>query len=448
MRLVFITLLSVLISSSFVYAQSAEKCDGLDMNDPVAIKACLESDEVWYAARTKPMFEPNKDCAFLQMTVVKHEITSTDPNAGKRVNSKTLDDESIERPTCETISDVVELIHDRPSSWSPCMGYDEASDKFEHFKYCIVKSQQLRYNQPNRKVGKMDCKRAVATYQKALGDIYPVRQDQGDYYGRKLPATYTDPDCAQVDAFFNAAHQMEMAEMEKRHQEQMALRAKKKAEEKAAAKEFALKQQKAREMQAKYEESYQDSLDAMNETAMENFKTQEHPKDSIDNKNIRHALIQEVWSMMPEKRYKVDINVAKIIHTTAGYKFWTNNKMAPNVYHALKSVDVKKCNVNRGKAHCLYDVTVSSSIDYHGMQNPNQRAVYNNLGGFAGAGPRTFSLESDFTHNGTQWKANLTYDQAKKLMPPEAKMDPDQASKEREKAHCDYMSTLTGWPVC
>ena len=251
-----------------------------------------------------------------------------------------------------------------------------------------------------------------------------------------------------MDAFFNAAHEVELAEMEKRYQEEKALRAQAKAEREAKAKELAAAKKKARMAMAKYDEGYQDSLDAMSAQGLKNFKEQEHPKDSIDGKHIKRALVGEVWEMMPEKRYQSGSNIAKIIHTTSGFKSWTNNKMAPNVYHVIQKVEVQNCDLANGKARCTYDVTLGSNIDYHGMNNPDQRAVYNKLGDFAGGGARTITLESDFTHDGTQWIANLDYDQAKMLMPPEANYDQDQAAKDREKLHCDMMSTISGWPVC
>lgn len=446
MRILLAVLTFIIMTASPAYAQSAEKCEGLDMNNAQAIVTCLQSDEQWFAARTKPQFEPNQKCDFMQTMVLKISVTATDPQAAKRINSKTLETTEMPYPSCETLSEVVEIIHGRPASWSPCMGYDEADDKFEHFKYCLIKYQQLRYNQPNRKIGKMDCKRATATYQQALSNIYPPRPDQGEYYGRKLPPTYTAPDCVQVDAFFKAANEAEMAALQKRHEEQMAQKAKEKAEKRAKEKLAAEQAQKAREYKAKMEESYQDSMDKMNEPAMNAMKDAVHPKDAIDKKNIRHALIKEVWDMMPESRQKVDTTVVKLIHTTAGFKSWTNNKMAPNVYHAVKNVKIQKCGVSAGKAHCVYDVTVSSSIDYHGMQNLQQKQVYNKLGDLAGGGARTFTLESDFVHDGKQWKAKLNSDQAQKLLPPDAKYDANKAAKDREKMNCDMMSAM-GIPV-
>lgn len=442
MRILLATLTFIIMTASPAYAQSAEKCEGLDMNDAQAIVACLQSDEKWFAARTKPQFEPNQKCDFMQYMVLKISISATDPKAGKRINSKTLQTSDTPRPSCETLSEVVEIIHGRPASWSPCLDYDEAGDKFEHFKYCLIKYQQLRYNQPNRKIGKMDCKRATATYQQALSNIYPPRADQGEYYGRKLPPTYTAPDCAKVDAFFKAANEAEMAEMQKRHEEQMAKKAKAKAEKKAQEKLAAEQAQKAREYKAKMEESYQDSLNKMSEPAMNAIKNAVHPTDAIDKKNIRHALIGEVWGMMPESRHKNGTTVVKLIHTTAGFQTWTNNKMAPNVYHAVKNVEIQKCDVSAGKAHCIYDVTVSSSIDYHGMQNQQQKQVYNKLGDLAGGGPRTFTLESDFVHDGKQWKAKLEYSQAKQLLPPDVKYDAANDAKDREKMNCDIMSAM------
>ena len=440
---VLLTIITILAFKTFpAHAQSVEKCEKLNMDDAKAIVSCLESDEMWYKARTKPQFEPNQRCGFMQMQVVKLSLNATDPQAARQINSKTLKNKNIPHPSCATISEVVELIHGRPASWSACLGYDEAEDKFEHFKYCITKYQQLRYNQPGRGLGKMDCKRAVATYQQALSSIYPPRQDQGEYYGRTVPSTYTAPDCAQVDAFFQAVHEVEMAALEKRHQEQMVLKAQRKAEKEAKAKEAAENAKLAQEYKAKMEESYQNSLDKMNEPALNNMKNEVQPKDTITEQNIRKALIREVWDMMPESRHSMGTTVVKLIHTTAGFKTWTNNKMAPNVYHAVKNVTIKSCDVKSSKAHCVYEVTVSSSIDYHGMNNPQQRSIYNSLGKAAGGGPRTFTLESDFTHNGKQWQANLNYQQARKLLPPEAKYDADQAAKDREKMNCDTMSAM------
>lgn len=446
MRFFMAFLVLFLIGTLPVHAQTVEKCEGLDMSDPAAIVACLESDETWFAARTKPQFEPNQKCAFMQYMTVKISLSATDSAAAKRINSKSLENSDMPRPSCETLSEVVELIHGRPASWSACLGYDEAEDKFEHFKYCITKYQQLRYNQPGRGVGKMDCKRAVATYQQALSSIYLPRRDQGEYYGKAVPSTYTAPDCAQVDAFFQAAYEVEMAALEKRHQEQMVLKAQRKAEKEAKAKEAAENAKRFQEYKAKMEESYQNSLDKMNEPALNRMKNEEQPKDKIDNTYIRHALIREVWDMVPESRHKMGTTVVKLIHTTAGFKSWTNSKMAPNLYHAVKNATIQSCDIKGSKAHCVYDVTVSSSIDFHGIGNSDKRNVYNMLGGAAGGGPRTFTLESDFSHDGKRWKVELTYEQAKQLLPPEAKYDADRAAQDREKMNCDMMSAM-GVPV-
>lgn len=442
MRVLSAAFLIFAINTLPAFAQSPEKCEGLDFENAEAIVSCLESDEMWFAARTKPQFEPNQKCSTMQYLVLKISVSATDPKAANRINSKTLSESDAPRPSCETLSEVVEILHGRPSSWSPCLAYDEAPDKFEHFTYCLPKYQQLRYNQPNRKIGKMDCNRAVATYQQALGHIYPPRLDQGEYYGRALPSTYVAPDCAKVDAFFEAVNELEMAELQKRYEEQAALKAKQKAEKEALAKEVAAKAKRAQEFNAKMDESYQNALDEMNEPALARMKSEEHPENSINPSNIRTALIREIWRMMPETRHQTGSDIVKLIHTTAGFKSWASNKMAPNVYHAVKDVAIKNCDVRNGKAHCSYDVTVSSSIDYHGMQNQQQREVYNKLGDIAGGGPRTISLQSGFLHNGKQWEADLTYDQAKQLLPPEARQDADKAAEDREKMNCDMLSAM------
>lgn len=448
MRLVVATVMLLIAFSSHVFAQSASKCGSVDMNDPTAIKACLESDSMWYEARTKPMFEPNKDCGFLQMMVVKYKISSTDAKAGNRVNSKTLDDESIERPSCKTISDVVTLIRERPSAWSPCLGYDEADDKFEHFKYCVMTYQKLRYSQSNRQFGKMDCKNAIATYQQALGQIYPPRQDQGEFYGRKLPASYNDPDCMQVEAFFAAVNETEMAALEKHHQEAMALKAQRKAEKEAKAKEAAEKAKRTQEFHAKMEESYQRSLDNMDEEIygpgglLARVNDLEHPKDAIENKHIRRAIIKEMQRIVPEEEKTIMGITGKTEHTSGGFKTrLVGSHKAPIYFFGVDNAKIKKCDVAKGEAICTYDITLFTNVDNGGAGN--MEGVMDSLYKLSGAGPRTTTFESVLKHDGKQWTTTLTPEQTEFIFPPPpTPSEAEAAQKRREKTHCDTMSAL------
>ncbi|WP_157976373.1 hypothetical protein [Parahaliea mediterranea] len=448
MRIILAGLFSLAASAQATAAQAdpAQACGNLDMNDPAAILACLAADASEFNARTKAQFDPNQKCALMQYRVVQVATTALDPKAGRRVNSRTLADPNVDRPSCETLSEVVELIHGRPAAWSPCLGYDEAEDKFEHFTYCLPKYQQLRYGRAKATVGMMTCKRATATYQAALGYIYPPRTDQGDYLGRPLPATYVAPDCAEVDAFFKASHAVELAELEAQHQQQMKLKAERKAEAQKKAKEQALRAKKTQEMYARIEEDYQLGFEELNAQSLASLNSAEHPTDTIDNTQIRHALVKEIWALMPQSQHEGNGIKARLVHSSAGFFTWTNNPMAPNVYHAVKDVAIERCDVQDGRAHCRYTATVSSSIDYPGMQNAQQRQVYSKLGDVAGGGPRSLAMESDFYHDGQQWRAKLSYEQAKQLLPPNAKHDANQAAKEREKMNCDIMSAM-GVPV-
>lgn len=448
MRVVFAVLMILFAFSAPVYAQSAAKCANVDMGDPEAIKACLESDSMWYEARTKPMFEPNKDCGFLQMMVVKYKISSTDAKAGNRVNSKTLDDETIERPSCDVVSDVVELIRQRPSAWSPCLGYDEADDKFEHFKYCVVKYQQLRYNQPNKMMGKTDCKNAIATYQQALGQIYPPRQEEGAFYGRKLPASYTDLDCAQVDAFFAAVNEEEMAELEKRHQEAMAFKAQRRAIKEQKALEALEKAKRTQEFNDHMAESYQRAIDQMDEEMygpggmLARVNDLEHPKDTIENKHIRRAIIKEMQRIVPEEEKTVMGITGKIEHTSGGFKSrLVGSHKAPIYFFGVDNAKIKKCDVAKGKAICTYDITLFTNVDNGGAGN--MEGVMDSLYKLSGAGPRTTTFESVLKHDGKQWTTTLTQEQTEFIFPPPpTPSEAEAAQKQREKTHCDTMSAL------
>ena len=446
MRFCLLLLMCLLYLPSYASAQASAACENVDIHDAAAIKSCLESDPQ-YAARIKPMFEPNKKCEFLQLQIAQK---SGFPGA-KKFNPKTSTLADMNVPSCETISQVVELIHGTPSSWSPCLGYEQASDKFEHFKTCLPKYNQLRYQNADYDISGMDCKRAIASYQQALSLIYPAREDAGEYIGRKLPPSYVTPDCENVNAFINEKKNISIAKMEKNAEIEKAKRIRRgeeKAQRAEEEKELRARKQKVRESLARYDENFQDSLDEMSKAAMDRVKTAEPPTDTIDNSHIHTTLIKKIWDRFPEERYQSGSNIAKTIHTTHGFKTWTSNEMAPNFYHTIKNVDIQNCDTENGKAHCTYKVSVSSRIDYHGMRNQQQRAVYNKLGDFAGGGPRILTLESNFTHDGTQWNANLDHDQIKQIMPPEMQGDPNSAAAERERTHCDVMSTLSGWPVC
>lgn len=442
MRLLIIVFLLTVIFSP-LSAQASTACKDLDMTDALAIKACLESDTTWYEARTKPIFEPNKECSHLQMQVVKRQIESVDPKKGKRVNSKTLDDQSIPRPSCETVAEVVELIRGRPSAWQPCLGYDEAADKFTHFKGCIVPFLEGRYgsdtNAALSRVSGMDCKRALATYGQALGLIYPPIQEQGPFLGRRLPPSYADPDCDQVNAYVADIKQ----DVEKARQEQIRIAEAAKAERKRIKEEMAKEAYERKknmiEAQRKYEEADQKAMDQMMAAGLESRKNREDPKDVIEGKHLHLALVKHIWDQRPEEEKGFGGIKAVLKHTTHGFRTWGNAPMMPNFYHAVKDVSIKDCSVNNGKGHCTYTVTVSSSTEY---KDANNQARANFYGQFASAftGPRTYTWESDFTHDGKQWTVDLTDEQRKLLLPPE--IDVSNSRSEQEKIDCDYMSAM------
>jgi hypothetical protein len=444
MRSFLAVLLFLGVFSVQTSAQANEPCKNLDLEDAAAIKACLESDTTWYEARTKPMFEPNKECSFLQMQVVKMQMTAIDPQKGKRVNSKTLDDASIPRPSCETISAVVELIRGRPSAWTQCMGYEEASDKFEHFKVCIVEYTKGRYGMADNQAAAaslsgMDCKRANATYAKTFEYIYPPIQQEGPFYGRKLPPSYQDPDCEKVDAFIaNIKEEVEQLRAVQYAQAQ-AYKAEQKRIKEEKAKERLEKAKKTQEMFRKMEEADQRSFEKLEAQILDGVKSREEPTDSIENKHLRFALVKQIWVQMPEESKEIGFVKAKLLHTTHGFKTWSNTPMMPNLYHAIKSVKIKECDVKKGKAHCTYDVTVSSSVHYKDHNNQERADVYGQLAS-ALVGPRSYSWESDLVHDGRQWMIKLTNKQKKLILPPEIDMGDRQS--ENEKIQCDTMSAM------
>jgi len=443
MRYFIFALTLLLFPTVSAFAQGPEACNDLDMSDPAAIKACLESDETWYEARTKPMFEPNKECSHLQMRVVKRQIEAIDPQRGRRVNSKTLDDESIPRPDCETVSKVVELIRGRPSAWSSCLGYKETPDKFSHFKACLVGYLGGRYGTDEMaaysRISGMDCKRATATYQKALGLIHPARQDQGPFMGRRVPASYADPDCAQVETYVQAVKDDVEAVRAEQYAEAQAAKAERKKIEEQKAKEYWEKKKKTAEFHRKMEESYQKSLDKMSAAGLESRKKREDPKDAIEGKHIHLALVKHIWDQRPEEEKEFGGIKARLSHTTHGFKTWSSTPMMPNIFHAVKDIDIKECDVRNSKAHCSYGLTVSTRTVYKDQSNQARADVYGNFMNMF-TGPRNYTWESDFIHDGKQWTVKLNSEQRKLLLPPEIDMS-DQRS-EQEKVHCDVMSAM------
>ncbi len=443
MRLGFLSFLIVILTQGYAHAQDAAACKDLDLTDAPAIKACLE-DDPWYEARTKAVFEPNKECPKLQLQIVKRAMEAVDLQASRRMNSSTVEDGEVPLPSCQTASEVVELIRGRPSSWTACLGYDDAEDKFEHFKSCITSFTMARHGitdaaQSSAHLSGLDCKRAVFTYRQALGLIHLPRKTEGPDYGQRLPASYEDPNCEEIVAFLQDRKDEAEAERAERYAQAEAYKAEQKRLAEEKAKENALRAQKTAELYRKLEEGYQLSYQKMNSDMLEAKKASIDPRDSLENKHLLFALAKQIWAQVPPEENEMGSVKARLFHTSNGFRTWMNVPMAPEIIHGVTSVNITNCNVKNGRANCAYDAVVSTQVVYTDSSNQQRADLYSKFA-TALVGPRTYSWKSDLVHDGKQWNVVLTNNQKKLLLPPEIDMSSSQSAN--EKTQCDLMSAM------
>ena len=432
-----------LVLSGFAQAQPSELCEALDLADAAKIKACLE-DDPWYEARTKPIFEPNKECPKLQLQIAKKVMETIDPKVSRSMNSGTIEDGRTPVPSCKTASEVVELIRGRPSSWTACLDYDAAGDKFQHFKTCITSYTIARHGIVDEKqtashLAGLDCKHAVFKYREALALIHTKLKSEGPDYGKRLPKSYQDPDCQQVVAFLQGKGD----EAEQERAERVAQAEAQKAEQRRLAEEqaskAALRAQKTAEMNQKIEEGYQLAYQDMNEEILQARINSAQTRDKIGNEDLLFALAKQIWAQVPEDEHESGTIKAKLFHTSHGFRTWMNLPTVPEIVHGIRSVDIASCAIAGDRAQCAYTVVVSTQVTYNDNSNQARADLYSKFA-TALVGPRRYSWKSDLHHDGKQWDIELTDKQKKDILPPEVDMNSSHSGN--EKTQCDLMSAM------
>lgn len=450
-RFLAIFLIFLVISSSVearLKERPSETCKNLDMTDSEAVLQCLKEDHK-YDQVIRHLFDTRVSCTHIQDIVLKRYIVSTDPSLARQMDyKKKRGADNLPRPSCEIISEITQKIANVTPMWDACLGYEEAEDKLEHFKGCMIGYTQgyYRYKDTAPAISTLssgyDCQRALSSYEGVFKYTHRIFFPEGGV-GMYTPEGYEPLSCEQIDPWLlslkdEKAKNDEILAEQKR-MEYRAMRAykdQKKAEAKEKAKQQSIRAENTRKMFEALDKSYDFSAEF--DKQLDAVNTMEHPKDKIENKHIRRALIQEIQKLVPEETNEFAGLKGITKHTTGGFRGRIENvPAAPRIFYGVENAKIKDCNMKKLEARCTYTATFFTNVDHPGAR-PNDRQAMNALYGIF-AGPRTVTFENVFKHDGKQWKAVLNEEQKKLILPPSPKPVDQNAE---EKAKCDYMSAL------
>ena len=458
---VFVVILGIAFGYNFpaearLKQRPSETCRNLDMDNAEAVIQCLKSDHK-YDQVIRHQFNERVSCLKMQDIVLKRYIVSTDPSLENKMSSKQRrGDDELPRPSCEVISTVTQTISDKTPMWDRCTGYGQASDKFEHFKACMIGYVRGYHRYQDDDVAKSTlssytCETALKSYEGVFKYTHRIFFDDQNI-GKYTPEGYVAPSCDQIDSWLE-----ELKGVKEQYNQQMAenkaaeqsafkqLREEKRAAKAEAAKQRAIRAQNTRDAFAAIDQNYEDFYDEMDakryggKSVAEYYASIEQPKDKIENKHVRRAIIQEIQALSPEQTNEFAGFKGVTKHTSGGIKSRvTNIPSAPKIFYGVDNAKIENCNIKGDKATCKYNVTFFTNVDNSSVVG-NQRASLDALYKFVGAGPRTVIFENDFTHNGTQWKALLNEKQKKLLFPPPP---PKSNQSDQDKITCDVMSAM------
>lgn len=446
----------MLVSAIGIKANTASAqdspCKNLDMESVPAIMACLKADEKEFKHSLQHKFNVHEDCAGRQDLILKERVMATDPSLRHKINTSATGDDGMKRPSCETISKIMNEIHGTPAAWEKCMGYENATDKVGHMEACIVSHMHRRNKYPSEEAAlstiasTYDCARAQRAYKQALHDVHRTlnENEKGEVY--KLPKGFKSVPCEQVNAILERAKEARIAHNKKLKEEkeqQYAAQIEARFGQIEKREEKLTEQEERRKRTAAAFAAMDRSYDFDNDPYfsgpkkdLEHVNSIEHPRDKLEEKYIRRALVKEIHKMVPENKEILNEYLGgEVIHTVGGIqgKSISSQQQKMQVNHGIRSVENSTCKVNekKGTASCEYTVTVTSEATFPGAPSPGFArgaeffAEYGQGDGLGAGGPRTFKMKNDFTHDGHQWNAVLNEDQKKSLLPNDVSLDVD-----------------------